>query len=73
MFPNSPILNDVAAVVFDMDGLMLDTEHLYKSAWQKAASSLGYVLDDSFYFTLVGRTNEAGEVELAKRFVPDFL
>lgn len=66
------MLNDVDAVVFDMDGLMLDTEHLYKSAWQKAASSLGYVLDDGFYFSLVGRTNEAGEGELAKRFAPDF-
>ncbi len=51
---------------------MLDTEHLYKSAWQRAASSLGFLLDDSFYFTLVGRTNEAGEAALAERFAPDF-
>ncbi len=63
---------NVDAVIFDMDGLMLDTEHLYKSAWQRAASSLGYVLDDSFYFTLVGRTNDVGEAALAERFAPDF-
>ena len=66
------MLNDVDAVVFDMDGLMLDTEHLYKSAWQRAASSLGYMLDDAFYYTLVGRTNDAGEAVLAERFAPDF-
>jgi beta-phosphoglucomutase len=56
----------------DMDGLMLDTEHLYKSAWQKASSQLGYPLDDDFYFTLVGRTNAAGEMALTRRFGPAF-
>ena len=60
------------AVILDMDGLMLDTEHLYKSAWQRAASQLGYPLDDAFYFTLVGRTNTAGETALAERFGPQF-
>jgi HAD superfamily hydrolase (TIGR01509 family) len=51
---------------------MLDTEPLYKDAWQKAASQLGFLLDDSFYFTLVGRTNAAGEIALAERFGADF-
>lgn len=59
---------DIAAVILDMDGLMLDTERHYKIAWQKAASELGYPLDDAFYYTLVGRTNEAGEAALAKQF-----
>ena len=55
-----------------MDGLMLDTEHLYKSAWQQAASQLGYPLEDGFYYTLVGRTNAAGETALAEHFGPGF-
>jgi HAD superfamily hydrolase (TIGR01509 family) len=59
---------DVDAVILDMDGLMLDTEHLYKAAWQKAAHQLGFLLDDDFYFTLVGRTNAAGESALVERF-----
>jgi HAD superfamily hydrolase (TIGR01509 family) len=63
---------DVDAVILDMDGLMLDTEPLYKSAWQKAASQLGFHLDDGFYFTLVGRTNAAGEIALTERFGVDF-
>jgi HAD superfamily hydrolase (TIGR01509 family) len=63
---------NVVAVILDMDGLMLDTEHLYKSAWQKAAAQLGYPLDDGFYYTLVGRTNAAGETALAERFGPGF-
>ncbi len=63
---------DIDAVILDMDGLMLDTELLYKKAWQAAASQLGFVLDDSFYFRLIGRTNAAGEIALAERFGPDF-
>ena len=63
---------DIGAVILDMDGLMLDTERVYKRAWQQAASQLGYGLDDDFYFTLVGRTNAAGERALAEHFGPDF-
>ena len=55
-----------------MDGLMLDTEHQYKRAWQAAATELGYRLDDRFYLTLLGRTNAAGELALAGRFGPGF-
>ena len=45
----------ISAVIFDMDGLMLDTEPIYKHAWQRAAANLGYDLDDDFCLTLVGR------------------
>ena len=45
------------AVVFDMDGLMLDTEPVYKVAWQRAARDCGREIDDSLYFELIGRTN----------------
>jgi beta-phosphoglucomutase-like phosphatase (HAD superfamily) len=33
----------IAAIVFDMDGLMLDTEPLYKAAWQQAARERVYM------------------------------
>jgi HAD superfamily hydrolase (TIGR01509 family) len=62
----------VDAVILDMDGLMLDTEHLYKRAWQTAAAELGYRLGDDFYLTLIGRTTAAGEHALAERFGPGF-
>ena len=52
---------NVAAVIFDMDGLMVDTEPLYKAAWQQAAADLGYDLDDERYATLVGRPTPACE------------
>jgi beta-phosphoglucomutase-like phosphatase (HAD superfamily) len=46
----------ISAVVFDMDGLMLDTESINRLAWQQAAEDLGYTLTDELYFSLLGRT-----------------
>ena len=34
------------AVILDMDGLMVDTESIYKRTWQQAARDLGCQLDD---------------------------
>ena len=37
-------LSDFSAVIFDMDGLVLDTETTYFVAWQQAANAMGYSL-----------------------------
>ena len=47
-------LPDFNAVIFDMDGLILDTESTYFSAWQQAAGALGYQLSDAFCASLSG-------------------
>jgi len=62
----------VAAIVFDMDGLMLDTEPLYQVAWQATSTELGHVLDDPSYATLVGRPTDDCERELVRWFGPGF-
>ena len=58
----------VAAVVFDMDGLMVDTEPLYQASWQQAASELGYDLDNDLYAQFVGRPTPACELLLVSAF-----
>jgi HAD superfamily hydrolase (TIGR01509 family) len=64
MPPPTPV-----AVVFDMDGLMLDTEIIYQHAWTQAGRALGYDYDDAFYVhTCVGRTVESCEAALVERF-----
>jgi HAD superfamily hydrolase (TIGR01509 family) len=64
---------EIRAVVFDMDGLMLDTEPIYKRAWQAASAELGRDLDDRFYAQFVGRPNDDCERLLLERFGPEFL
>lgn len=34
------------AVIFDVDGTLLDTERIYMQAWKDAAAELGYVMTD---------------------------
>ena len=58
----------IRGVLFDMDGLMLDTEPIYKVAWQAASAELGYDLDDAFYAGFVGRPNRDCERLLLERF-----
>src|SRR5436190_4171521 len=60
------------AVVFDMDGLMLDTEPIYKIAWQAAPAARGYALADAAYARVVGRRTEDCERDLVEQFGSEF-
>jgi len=51
---------------------MLDTEPIYKVAWQAASIELGYAIDDALYARFVGRPNDDCERDLAERFGPEF-
>ena len=65
-------MREIRAVVFDMDGLMLDTEPIYKRAWQAASAELGHCLEEGFYATFVGRPNDDCERLLLERFGAEF-
>lgn len=56
------------AVIFDLDGLLLDSEPVYKRAWQRAAEEGGRSLDDVLYARLIGRTNPDCESILRREF-----
>lgn len=43
------------AVIFDMDGLLLDSERPYRDAWLAVANGKGYSLSESMYLQAVGR------------------
>ena len=44
----------VKAVIFDMDGLMFDTERIAQTAWQHAASKFGYDFTAETYAGIIG-------------------
>jgi len=62
----------IQAFVLDMDGLMIDTEAIYKRVVQQACAELGAPLADAFYDTLVGLTNAASESAIEKHLGPSF-
>ncbi len=51
-----------------MDGLLLDSEPLYRLTWQTAAAELGCPIDDELYAHFVGRGNDESERLLRERF-----
>jgi HAD superfamily hydrolase (TIGR01509 family) len=46
----------IHAVIFDMDGLMLDTETLAREAWFQTMREFGYPLTDAIYLQVLGTT-----------------
>ena len=46
--------NRFSAAIFDLDGLMLDTETVSYEAWKRAMAEYGLVLDDKTYHKIIG-------------------
>jgi len=62
----------VIAVIFDMDGLMLDTERVARIAWQRAAMDLGFPISDELYASILGRDVRDTETILVNALGPTF-
>ncbi|MBX3012018.1 MAG: HAD family phosphatase [Caldilineaceae bacterium] len=62
----------ITAVLFDMDGLMIDTERMAQRAWQRAGAEFGFTLSDELYLQAVGRTAPATEALFRAGFGPTF-
>jgi beta-phosphoglucomutase len=65
-------LDDFSAVIFDMDGLVLDTETTYVMAWRLAAKTMGYELSKAFCLSLSGLPHNELELKLKALWGSDF-
>jgi len=58
-------------VLFDMDGLVLDTEKLYTRFWMEAAQDLGYPMTFAQALGMRSLNRSAGQNKLTEYFGPD--
>ncbi|WP_417432053.1 HAD family hydrolase [Kiloniella sp.] len=58
--------SELHAVVFDMDGLLIDSEAIYLRSSVDAAKALGFHLSDDLYKSVVGLPMKAGESIIRK-------
>lgn len=66
------IPTDLEAVIFDMDGVLLDTEALYRTAMFAACADQGDVMPDHVHLSLIGTPRDMGDVMLAAHFGDGF-
>jgi HAD superfamily hydrolase (TIGR01509 family) len=59
-----------AAVLFDMDGLLLDTERLIRDAMLAVMADLGFAMQAADYALLIGRPEPASRAIMHDRFGP---
>ena len=62
----------VAAVLFDMDGLLIDTEAVYIEAYQAAARTLGVEMPMALCHAMVGVPTRECEALIQEHFGPAF-
>lgn len=60
----------VRGVLFDMDGVILDTEKLYARFWKEAANALGYPMTHEQALGMRSLNREAGQAKLESYFGP---
>jgi len=61
-----------AAVIFDMDGLMFDTENMTIPLWEIAGKPFGYNLTRELILRMVGISGEKARMILLEEFGADF-
>lgn len=65
-------LGPFAAIVFDMDGVLLDTEPLYKKAMHQACADLGYEMPEELHNAQIGIPGDVGLRMMQDYFGPEF-
>ena len=60
----------IRGVIFDMDGVVLDTEKLYARFWQEACIALGYPMTRQQALGMRSLNRQAGQAQLESYFGP---
>jgi HAD superfamily hydrolase (TIGR01509 family) len=62
----------IQAVIFDIDGLMIDSERVSQKSWSQVMKAAGYQLSEEIYLKMIGRTEKDVKQILANAYGADF-
>ncbi len=63
---------DIKAVIFDLDGTLIDTEKIYRQVWPEAMASLGYVYTEAQYLEMRSLGRPYAPAKFKEWFGEDF-
>jgi HAD superfamily hydrolase (TIGR01509 family) len=72
VYPELMIPSPLSAVIFDKDGLLLDTETVVRKAMFDACTDLGYTMEDALHLSLIGGARDSTDERLRAHFGPGF-
>ncbi len=61
-----------AAIIFDMDGLLLDTERISRASMVEVVNAMGFAMTEADFAPLVGLPKDANRTLLTEHFGPAF-
>ena len=70
--PNGPLSGPIEAVIFDMDGLLIDSEAIYLRAMQTAARAVGRDMSLEFCHSMVGVPGHECNLMIQELYGADF-
>ncbi len=65
-------MNIIKAVIFDMDGVLVDTEVISRRFWYEAIEHFGYEFQKEVFLSMLGRNEEGVKEELKNYYGDDF-
>ncbi len=65
-------MKNIKAVIFDMDGVLIDTERISFNAFKEVLKEYNYEMTEKFYLTMIGRNVKSIKELMMKEYGNDF-